>query len=154
MISRAMLERMPKGGVVVNTVPTIETPSDEALAVGAELVVHAYPDGRAPGRDRLAALGLPAAALVTHEHADHVRVLPDLARNVITPLAGEIDRAGQALEMRWLAGDRLFTVLQDAAPQRGDLPEFRRLHQDIAARCERVLLTVAGLPLALKGDLP
>ncbi|MGE0811294.1 MAG: bifunctional adenosylcobinamide kinase/adenosylcobinamide-phosphate guanylyltransferase [Immundisolibacter sp.] len=29
-----------------------------------------------------------------------------------------------------------------------------RLHQDIAARCERVLLTVAGLPLALKGDLP
>ena len=29
-----------------------------------------------------------------------------------------------------------------------------RLHQDIAARCGRVLLTVAGLPLALKGDLP
>ena len=28
------------------------------------------------------------------------------------------------------------------------------LHQDIAARCDRVLLTVAGLPLALKGDLP
>lgn len=29
-----------------------------------------------------------------------------------------------------------------------------RLHQDIAARCDRVLLTVAGLPLALKGTLP
>jgi adenosylcobinamide kinase/adenosylcobinamide-phosphate guanylyltransferase len=29
-----------------------------------------------------------------------------------------------------------------------------RLHQDIAARCGRVLLTVAGLPLALKGGLP
>lgn len=29
-----------------------------------------------------------------------------------------------------------------------------RLHQDIAARCDRVLLTVAGLPLALKGGLP
>jgi adenosylcobinamide kinase/adenosylcobinamide-phosphate guanylyltransferase len=29
-----------------------------------------------------------------------------------------------------------------------------RLTQDLAARCERVLLTVAGLPLALKGDLP
>jgi adenosylcobinamide kinase/adenosylcobinamide-phosphate guanylyltransferase len=29
-----------------------------------------------------------------------------------------------------------------------------RLHQDVAMRCERVLLTVAGLPLALKGELP
>ncbi len=29
-----------------------------------------------------------------------------------------------------------------------------RLHQDVAGRCDRVLLTVAGLPLVLKGDLP
>ena len=29
-----------------------------------------------------------------------------------------------------------------------------RLHQEIAARSGRVLLTVAGLPLALKGDVP
>ncbi|MCQ4166471.1 bifunctional adenosylcobinamide kinase/adenosylcobinamide-phosphate guanylyltransferase [Tahibacter harae] len=31
--------------------------------------------------------------------------------------------------------------------------EAGRLHQDIAARCERVILTVAGLPLVLKGTL-
>ncbi len=30
-----------------------------ALRCGAELVVHAYPDGRAPGRERLEELGLP-----------------------------------------------------------------------------------------------
>ncbi len=30
-----------------------------ALSCGAELVVHAYPDGRAPGRERLEELGLP-----------------------------------------------------------------------------------------------
>jgi uncharacterized membrane-anchored protein len=30
-----------------------------ALSCGAELVVHAYPDGRAPGRERLEDLGLP-----------------------------------------------------------------------------------------------
>jgi uncharacterized membrane-anchored protein len=36
----------------------MDSASDEALRSGAELVVHAYPDGRAPGRDRLDALGL------------------------------------------------------------------------------------------------
>jgi uncharacterized membrane-anchored protein len=36
----------------------MDSASDEALACGAELVVHAYPDGRAPGRERLAAAGL------------------------------------------------------------------------------------------------
>jgi adenosylcobinamide kinase/adenosylcobinamide-phosphate guanylyltransferase len=33
------------------------------------------------------------------------------------------------------------------------LDEAGVLHQHLAAHCERVLLTVAGLPLALKGSL-
>src|SRR5215211_2330846 len=36
----------------------MDSATDEALTCGAELVVHAYPDGRAPGRERLARLGL------------------------------------------------------------------------------------------------
>jgi uncharacterized membrane-anchored protein len=36
----------------------MDSASDGALASGAELIVHGYPDGRAPGRDRLAAAGL------------------------------------------------------------------------------------------------
>ena len=36
----------------------MDSASDAALRSGAELVVHAYPDGRAPGRDRLDRLGL------------------------------------------------------------------------------------------------
>jgi uncharacterized membrane-anchored protein len=36
----------------------MDSAGDAALRVGAELVVHAYPDGRAPGRDRLDELGL------------------------------------------------------------------------------------------------
>ncbi|ADU51269.1 Thiamin pyrophosphokinase catalytic domain-containing protein [Thermaerobacter marianensis DSM 12885] len=39
----------------------MDSVSDRALRCGAELVVHAYPDGRAPGEERLRALGLPAA---------------------------------------------------------------------------------------------
>jgi uncharacterized membrane-anchored protein len=36
----------------------MDSASDEALRCGAELIVHAYPDGRAPGRERLLGLGL------------------------------------------------------------------------------------------------
>jgi uncharacterized membrane-anchored protein len=36
----------------------MDSASDAALHCGAELIVHAYPDGRAPGRDRLLTLGL------------------------------------------------------------------------------------------------
>lgn len=37
----------------------MDSAHDRTLASGAELVVHAYPDGRAPGAERLAAMGLP-----------------------------------------------------------------------------------------------
>jgi uncharacterized membrane-anchored protein len=36
----------------------MDSASDAALACGAELVVHAYPDGRAPGQERLQEMGL------------------------------------------------------------------------------------------------
>jgi uncharacterized membrane-anchored protein len=36
----------------------MDSASDEALRCGAELIVHAYPDGHAPGRERLERLGL------------------------------------------------------------------------------------------------
>ena len=36
----------------------MDSASDAALRSGAELIVHAYPDGQAPGRDRLERLGL------------------------------------------------------------------------------------------------
>lgn len=38
----------------------MDSASDRALACGAQLVVHAYPDGRAPGLARVSGLGLPA----------------------------------------------------------------------------------------------
>jgi uncharacterized membrane-anchored protein len=37
----------------------MDSASERALRSGAELVVHAYPDGRAPGRETLERLGLP-----------------------------------------------------------------------------------------------
>jgi uncharacterized membrane-anchored protein len=51
----ALLESGYKPDVIVGDMDSV---SDEALRSGAELVVHAYEDGKAPGADRLRALGL------------------------------------------------------------------------------------------------
>ena len=51
-----------KPDVIVGDMDSV---TDKTLLSGAELVVHAYPDGRAPGRDRLDRLGLPSTVMPT-----------------------------------------------------------------------------------------
>jgi uncharacterized membrane-anchored protein len=53
----------------------MDSASDEALACGAELVVHAYPDGHAPGRERLLAAGLPHKVLPAAGTSEDVAML-------------------------------------------------------------------------------
>ena len=51
----ALLAQRLRPDLIVGDMDSV---SDEALRSGAELVVHAYMDGRCPGRERLQALGL------------------------------------------------------------------------------------------------
>ncbi|MGH3073577.1 MAG: putative cytokinetic ring protein SteA, partial [Gaiellales bacterium] len=51
----ALIEAGYRPDMIVGDMDSV---SDEALTSGAELVVHAFPDGRAPGRERLDKLGL------------------------------------------------------------------------------------------------
>jgi uncharacterized membrane-anchored protein len=53
----------------------MDSVSDEALLSGAELVVHAYPDGRAPGLARLNVLGLDAVPLPAAGTSEDVALL-------------------------------------------------------------------------------
>jgi uncharacterized membrane-anchored protein len=52
----ALLEVGLKPDMIVGD---MDSAGEQALRCGAELVVHSYPDGRAPGRHRLEELGLP-----------------------------------------------------------------------------------------------
>jgi uncharacterized membrane-anchored protein len=56
----ALLDAGYRPHVIVGDMDSV---SDRALDSGAELIVHAYEDGRAPGRARLDRLGLPHVAL-------------------------------------------------------------------------------------------
>jgi uncharacterized membrane-anchored protein len=53
----ALLEHGMRPHIILGDMDSI---SDTALKCGAELIVHAYADGRAPGAERLALLDLPA----------------------------------------------------------------------------------------------
>lgn len=71
----ALLESGYKPDIVVGDMDSV---SDEALTCGAELVVHAYRDGRAPGLRRVQALGLEAVVFpVTGTSEDAAMLLAD-----------------------------------------------------------------------------
>lgn len=114
---------------------------EEPIALAAALQAHARADGcvlvecltlwltNLLVADDAAALDRERAALLT----------------ALDALPGELILVGNETGMGIVPLGELTRRYCDAAG---------RLNQDLAARCERVLLTVAGLPLALKGDLP
>jgi uncharacterized membrane-anchored protein len=99
----ALLEAGLKPHVIVGDFDSV---SDAALRTKAELVVHAYPDGRAPGADRLRRAGLPfhtvsapgisedLALLLAHEKGAELIVAVGTHFNLVEFL--ERDRAGMA----------------------------------------------------------
>jgi uncharacterized membrane-anchored protein len=56
----ALLEVGLKPDLILGDMDSV---TNEALTSGAEIVVHAYPDGRAPGKERVEALGLEPLVL-------------------------------------------------------------------------------------------
>ena len=68
----AILEEGRRPDMIVGD---MDSATDEALRSGAELVVHAYPDGRAPGRDRLDELGLPYKVVPAPATSEDVALL-------------------------------------------------------------------------------
>jgi uncharacterized membrane-anchored protein len=68
----ALLEAGYKPHVIVGDMDAV---SDAALATGAEVVVHANPDGRAPGLPRIQDLGIDAVTFPTSGTSEDVALL-------------------------------------------------------------------------------
>ena len=139
----AILEAGFKPDMIVGD---MDSATDAALKCGAELVVHAYPDGRAPGRDRLDALGLsyklvPAPAtsedvamLVAAEKGAELIVAVGSHFNLVEFL--EKNRAG--MSSTFLTRLRIGEILVDAKG-------VSRLYRPSAGRGPLVVLVCAAL---------
>jgi len=115
----AILEAGLKPSVVLGD---MDSASDEALRCGAELVVHAYPDGRAPGCERLERLGLDhrvlrmvgtsqdAAMLLAHEKGAGLIVSVGAQFNLVDFM----ERSRNGMSSTFLTRLRVGEVLVDA----------------------------------------
>ena len=68
----ALLDAGHKPHLIVGDMDTV---SDTALLTGAEVVVHAYPDGRAPGLPRVQDLGIDAVSFPTSGTSEDIAML-------------------------------------------------------------------------------
>lgn len=125
----------------------MDSVSDSALTCGAELVVHAYRDGRAPGLDRLVHLGLDAvlfSVVGTSEDAA-MRLLDELGIELIVAVGTHatmeefFDKGRAGMASTFLTRLRLGDTLVDAKG-------VSRLYQRSSAR--RTWLVAAAALIA------
>ena len=68
----ALLDEGWKPDLIIGDMDSV---SERALTAGAELIVHAYPDGRAPGLQRLQALGVDATLFASGGTSEDIAML-------------------------------------------------------------------------------
>jgi uncharacterized membrane-anchored protein len=68
----ALLDEGYKPDLIIGDMDSVST---NALTCGAEIVVHAYPDGRAPGMERLEGLGIDSSVLASAGTSEDIALL-------------------------------------------------------------------------------
>ena len=139
----ALLEVGLKPDVIIGDMDSVTT---EALHCGAELIVHAYPGGTAPGLARVEALGLPSvpfeaagtsediAMLLAFEHGAELIVAVGTHVNLIEFL----DKGRKGMASTFLVRLRVGPILVDAKG-------VSRLYKSTIKRRDLILLVGAAL---------
>jgi uncharacterized membrane-anchored protein len=124
----------------------MDSATEEALCCGAELVVHAYPNGRAPGRDHLEALGLPYKLVPAPGTSQDVAMLiaAEKGAQLIVSVGSQfnlvefLDKNRRGMASTFLTRLRLGEILVDAKG-------VSRLYRPQPGVLPLVLVAVAGL---------
>jgi uncharacterized membrane-anchored protein len=139
----ALLDFGLKPHMIIGDMDSVTT---EALLCGAELVVHAYPGGEAPGLERLEALGIPnvvfgatgtsedIAMLLAFEHGAELIVAVGTHANLIEFL----DKGRKGMASTFLTRLRVGPILVDAKG-------VSRLYRGRVRRRDLIMLLTAAL---------
>lgn len=139
----AILEAGWKPGLIVGDMDSV---SDRALTCGAEVVVHAYRDGRAPGVERVEKLGVrPVVFPATGTSEDVAMLLADdkgaeliVAVGTHATLVEFLDKGRSGMASTFLTRLRVGGKLIDAKG-------VSRLYRQRISNWQLALLVVAGL---------
>lgn len=124
----------------------MDSATDRVLRSGAELVVHAYPDGRAPGRERLDQMGLPYRVVPAPATSEDVAMLiaAEKGAELIVTVGSHfnlvefLDKNREGMSSTFLTRLRIGEILVDAKG-------VSRLYRPSAGRGPIVFVTLAAL---------
>ncbi|HEX4435600.1 MAG TPA: putative cytokinetic ring protein SteA [Solirubrobacteraceae bacterium] len=141
--AEAVLEAGLKPDMIVGD---MDSAGEDALGCGAELVVHSYPDGRAPGRHRLEELGLPFKLVPAPGTSQDVAMLiaAEKGARLIVSVGSQfnlvefLDRNRKGMSSTFLTRLRVGEILVDAKG-------VSRLYQPRPGLTPLLLVIAAGL---------
>ncbi|MEA2190274.1 MAG: hypothetical protein QOI73_395 [Solirubrobacteraceae bacterium] len=124
----------------------MDSATEQALRCGAELVVHAYPDGKAPGRSHLEELGLPFKVVPAPGTSQDVAMLiaAEKGAELIVSVGSQfnlvefLDKNRRGMASTFLTRLRLGEILIDAKG-------VSRLYRPRAGAAPLVVVVLAGL---------
>jgi uncharacterized membrane-anchored protein len=139
----AILEAGLKPHMIIGDMDSVTT---EALLSGAELVVHAYSDGLAPGLERIEALGLDCVTFQATGTSEDIAMLLAFERGAElivavgthTNLIEFLDKGRKGMASTFLVRLRVGTILVDAKG-------VGRLYKGRVRRSDLMLFIVAAL---------
>ena len=142
----AVLDEGLKPDVIIGDMDSV---SSNALTCGAEVVVHAYPDGRAPGLARVQALGLSPSILASAGTSEDIALLLayESGSDLIVAV-GAHDNLVEFLDKGRNGMASTFVVRLKVGPKLVDAKGVNRLYRS-QVRTRDVLLLISAAIIAM-----
>ncbi|HVL32145.1 MAG TPA: putative cytokinetic ring protein SteA, partial [Actinomycetota bacterium] len=139
----ALLDEGLKPSIIIGDMDSVST---HALTCGAEIVVHAYPDGRAPGLERVSALGLEPHVFSSAGTSEDIALLLAYEKGADLIVAvGAHDNMVEFLDKGRAGMASTFIVRLKVGPKLVDAKGVNRLYRSQVRTRDLVLLVASAV---------